>query len=417
MSEDFYAKLPAIDSFLNAIDADNFVAAPADWYIIVTDIIGSTQAIESGRYKEVNLLGACSIATVLNAVDHLEIPYVFGGDGASFLVPPSLLEKIKPQLLAVRQMAQAEFGLDLRVGIVPIAVVNQAGYEVKLTKLRISENYEQAVFTGGGLNFATELVKSPDTAHLYQLKTAELVQPNLAGLECRWQDILSQHGETISLIVLALAHDAAGNTAIYRDVIQQIYKAYGTEDDFHPIALNNLKLSLRTKRLIPETKVRSHAKKWLNRWLYLLRIQAETTLGVILMKFKLKVGDVDWGQYKSIVQAASDYKKFDDMLRMIIAGTPKQREILTQYLDAQYQAGNLIYGLHVSNRALMTCLVFERNGRQVHFIDGADGGYTLAAKALKEKLKLKAINWQAYNRLLEVRRKLSEQQQSSSPNS
>ena len=39
------------------------------------------------------------------------------------------------------------------------------------------------------------------------------------------------------------------------------------------------------------------------------------------------------------------------------------------------------------DRALMTCLVFEREGRQVHFVDGADGGYALAAKAMKARMK------------------------------
>jgi hypothetical protein len=34
----------------------------------------------------------------------------------------------------------------------------------------------------------------------------------------------------------------------------------------------------------------------------------------------------------------------------------------------------------------MTCLVFERNGRQVYFVDGADGGYCYAAKVMKTKL-------------------------------
>ena len=31
----------------------------------------------------------------------------------------------------------------------------------------------------------------------------------------------------------------------------------------------------------------------------------------------------------------------------------------------------------------MTCAVFEGIGQQVHAIDGADGGYALAAQALK----------------------------------
>ncbi|MEP0899817.1 DUF3095 family protein [Nodosilinea sp. FACHB-13] len=65
------------------------------------------------------------------------------------------------------------------------------------------------------------------------------------------------------------------------------------------------------------------------------------------------------------------------------------------------------------DRALMTCLVFERSGREVHFVDGADGGYALAAKPLKEKLKRKAANWQAYTRMVGLREKLSSQGQNS----
>ena len=49
--------------------------------------------------------------------------------------------------------------------------------------------------------------------------------------------------------------------------------------------------------------------------------------------------------------------------------------------------GKLVYGFHVSDRALMTCLVYKAQGRHTAFIDGADGGYALAAKVLKENLK------------------------------
>jgi hypothetical protein len=33
----------------------------------------------------------------------------------------------------------------------------------------------------------------------------------------------------------------------------------------------------------------------------------------------------------------------------------------------------------------MTCLVFNYAGRHLHFIDGADGGFFLAARAFKER--------------------------------
>ncbi len=103
------------------------------------------------------------------------------------------------------------------------------------------------------------------------------------------------------------------------------------------------------------------------------------------MKFKLNVGGTDWGKYQDVVAAATDYCKFDDMLRMVIAGDALQREKLTDYLERKYRSGKLVYGLHVSDRALLSCLVFDLSGRQVHFFDGADGGYALAAKEMKAR--------------------------------
>jgi hypothetical protein len=44
-----------------------------------------------------------------------------------------------------------------------------------------------------------------------------------------------------------------------------------------------------------------------------------------------------------------------------------------------------VYGLHVTDHALMTCLVFNYSGKHLHFIDGADGGLFLAAKQFKER--------------------------------
>ncbi len=60
---------------------------------------------------------------------------------------------------------------------------------------------------------------------------------------------------------------------------------------------------------------------------------------------------------------------------------------MTAWLDTRYQAGDLIYGIHTSSHTLMTCIVFDRFGRQVHFLDADDGGYAQAARALKQRLR------------------------------
>ena len=84
---------------------------------------------------------------------------------------------------------------------------------------------------------------------------------------------------------------------------------------------------------------------------------------------------------------SSDYKKFDGSLKMVISGTTTQRIEFENYLNQLVDQNLLNFGIHTSNRALLTCLVMDSSGREVHFVDAADGGYALAAKKIKEKLK------------------------------
>ena len=62
-NRDFYKQLPVLKHFIDITDCDNYTSLPSDWYIALTDVRGSTVAIENGRYKDVNLLGASSINT------------------------------------------------------------------------------------------------------------------------------------------------------------------------------------------------------------------------------------------------------------------------------------------------------------------------------------------------------------------
>ncbi|MEB3337670.1 MAG: DUF3095 domain-containing protein [Leptolyngbyaceae bacterium] len=386
-TENFYSNLPALEKFLDITDSSNYVLVPEDWQIIITDIKGSTQAIESGRYKNVNSLGACSIVAILNIARNIEIPFIFGGDGASILIPPQMINEAKQALLGIQDLARQGFDMELRVGIVPVSVVTPR-HELKIAKLRVSENYDQAIFKGGGLTYATDLVKDVATAGLYAPVMDNLI-PNadFSGLECRWQDIPSRHGEIVTLLVLATAPSDSQSNKIYREVITQIQRIYGSEHNFHPVVKSNLNLSFNSQKLATETTIFTQSKGWIYQKFYLLKIKIEIFLGWFFMKFKVKIGEMDWGLYKKIVVESTDHKKFDDLLRMVISGHPSQRKKLVSYLDKKFEEGRLVYGCHISDRALMTCLIFERHGRQVHFIDGADGGYAIAAKAMKEQMR------------------------------
>jgi len=383
----FYAELPTLKRFWDIVNPDNFIPVPEDWYILITDITNSTPAIAQGKYKIVTFLGASSIAVVLNVAKGIEIPFVFGGDGMTLLVPPSLLAPARDALLSLRQMARSRFDLDLRVGVVPVSVVTAQNYDVKVAKVAVSQHYTQANFSGKGLTYATDLVKHDAPDNPFQLSAVTAHQPDCSGLECRWQDIFSATGQTISLIVGATARGASAHQRVYGGVIQTLRQIYGTESDYHPIRRHRLKLSFNVRQLAVETRLRARSPAFCDRLTYLINIGLQNLLGWIFMRFRLQVGGADWGIYQDGLIATTDFQKFDDMLRMVMVSTATQTATLMDYLEREYQAGNLVYGLHISDRALMTCLVFERNGRQVHFIDGADGGYTLAAKALKQRLQ------------------------------
>lgn len=84
-TESFYADLPILNHLLELTNSKNFKSLPSDWYLIITDIVGSTQAIESGYYKDVNLIGASSIIAVLNIAGQIEIPFGFGGGWCCYI--------------------------------------------------------------------------------------------------------------------------------------------------------------------------------------------------------------------------------------------------------------------------------------------------------------------------------------------
>lgn len=67
--------------------------------------------------------------------------------------------------------------------------------------------------------------------------------------------------------------------------------------------------------------------------------------------------------------------------------SPAALAALRERLSAEHRAGRLCFGIHTSDTALMTCVIDGYDGNHVHFVDGADGGYALAAKELKGQLK------------------------------
>ncbi|WP_298815565.1 DUF3095 domain-containing protein [Chloroflexus sp.] len=388
MTTNFFAQLPIANRFSAIADPNVYQPAPADWTIFICDVRGSTRAVTEGRYKEVNMVGAATITAALNVADEIEIPFVFGGDGASIVVPPALAEPTAQALRAVSGLSRQAFDLDLRVGLVPVVSVLRAGYQVLVGKLAINSHVAQAIFSGGGLSYAERLVKDEATASDFLLEPGLAEEANLSGLECRWDAIPPAHGPALCLIAQAMPQSNLATTlAVYRSVIEKIEQIYGGDQTYHPLHYSLMQASARPQALWPEARLRGGASRrhQLAYWAQIYGLN----LAVRGYRWwqRLRGQAAWWDQYRQHVATAADYRKYDDTLRVIISGSDEQHEELLAFLNQKFAAGELVFGTHLSPAVILTCLVFKRMERQIHFVDGADGGFTLAARDLKARLR------------------------------
>ena len=90
-------------------------------------------------------------------------------------------------------------------------------------------------------------------------------------------------------------------------------------------------------------------------------------------------------KYKNELLTNSDFKKFDETLRMVIDCKIEQCQKIEDFFEKLKIENKISYGLHKSSQAIMTCMVTSATtNKHIHFMDGADGGYALAASQMKK---------------------------------
>lgn len=373
----FYSRLPTNEISLSELLLEDhlFYNIPADWHVIITDVKQSTQAIINGLHETINLVATGSIVAVLNTVykENLSIPFFFGGDGATFLVPPAILDKSLASLLIHKDQVQRNFGLYLRVGHVPVVEIYEQGHELLISKLKSSELFTIPVLMGTGVGYAEKIIKKDDYMLAYPIAENEL---DLSGMQCRWNKIKppENYNEVISLVVIP--GNGKKQAVVFKKVIDKLDEIYGTPETRMPITVSRLKLKGTFKKIGLEVRTKLGAIKPF----YLLKTWITTLLGSFY--FKTKTGK----NYLLNLVRLSDTLVIDGKISTVISGTSKQREMLTIALNEMEEQGEIKYGLFVSKESVISCYVRNLNDQHIHFIDGSDGGYTNAASMLKKKI-------------------------------
>ncbi|WP_111641675.1 DUF3095 family protein [Marinimicrobium alkaliphilum] len=375
--KNFFEAMTAFRDFEGIANPDHYRAAPQDWYIFITDILNSTEAIADGRYRDVNTLGAASIVVARKVMAGRDFPFVFGGDGATLLVPSSVVEELSSLLLGLQSLARENFGLDLRVGLVSVAVLNDAGHRVEVAKYQETGGWPQAVFAGSGVSAAEDWVKDDPARFSAQTFGAEAAPVDLNGLSCRWKAIPGVRGRVISLLV-QLVDDSP---AAYGRLLAELHTIMPDGLPSHN-PVNDEGLAYKTVRESCRDERRYHKHSFSGA--FFGRV-LEVFVAVLAFGKGLPMG-FDATLYRKALPQHTDFCKFDNTLRVTLDCSPDQVARIRQFLGQRHRAGELWYGIFEGDRTLMTCFVEGLSeGKHFHFIDADDGGYTAAAADLKRQ--------------------------------
>lgn len=324
-TSDFYRHLPAIHSFEEATRSALHKDLPQDWWIVIADVIGSTKAIEAGAYKKVNTVGVACIAAVVNVDLNIDIPFLFGGDGATFAVPGCILNDVEIALRGAQKLSRESFSLSLRVGMVKVSDLSDDGFLVSLGKLQLSAHITQPVFSGSGWDEAEHRVKAIETVGVRRVNEQDgLAEASFDGFECRWQGVPSFNDHKLALLVCATGKYTDNNLLTYQRVFDKIQAIYGDVMHYHPLQAKALQLTVNPKLLAHEWRVRSSQFALIKRISYLVKMLFQNTAGKILFARNIDTEATQWSKYRDEFVDNSDFRKFDGMLRIVMDGTELQ---------------------------------------------------------------------------------------------
>jgi Protein of unknown function (DUF3095) len=374
----FYSRLPVNEIPLGELLMEDhlFFKVPENWHVLITDVKKSTLAVSEGKHETVNLVATGSIVAVLNIAykQNMTVPFFFGGDGATFIIPPSLLKPVMQALLTHQENTLQSYNLFLRVGQVPVTAIYEKEHSLRISKLRTTQLFTIPVILGNGLSYAEKIIKGDDYAlDPVQDSGDEL---DLSGMQCRWDKVKppENYDEVVSLLVIA--RDIANQAAAFKKVIDKLDEIYGAYEKRKPITTSKLKLKATLQKIGLEMRTKFGGYKPI----YLMRAWTTAMLGKLY--FKTKTGKT----YLTNLVELSDTLVLDGKISTVISGTSRQREQLVVALNELEQKGEISYGLFVSKESVMSCYVRNLNDSHVHFVDGSEGGYTMAATVLKKKI-------------------------------
>lgn len=227
---------------------------------------------------------------------------------------------------------------------------------------------------GTGLSYAERLIKAED--YLFSQQGGSGNELDMSGMQCRWDKIGPPENSNEIVTLLIIAANGKSQPIAFSKSLAYIDDIYGDPKKRQPISVAKLKLKSTFSRLGLEMRAKIGKIKVLE----LIHTWLVNLYGYIY--FRTESGK----HYLNRLVEMSDTLVIDGKINTVISGTEAQRIKLIKALDLMEGAGEIAYGIHISNDAVMSCYVRDLEDGHIHFVDGSEGGYTQAAMVLKAKL-------------------------------
>ena len=439
----FYAGLEAHDTLEGALRGGREL--PGSWSVVITDVVGSTRAIEEGRYRVVNSLGAACIIAAVNAArsphDLRGFPFVFGGDGTTLLLPPPFVPRVLPPLAELRTRARENMGLEMRVGCVPMTDLIGAGHSItvglldqcKMRKCICRGRYEEMesssagfvpVLRGTGLEVAEKWVKGSSkyevrglpgrgvsqgaeaglsldgiggrlsrdaTPEESQGRQAEKIKQLIDGLVCPLKPFETTKGaDGTMLAVLAVPLGSVEQQIeTWLEIQRFISSALSDPIPIHPALM--AQQGKMGKAGVPQYDVSVVAslskKSWGSRAWESMKLSAKFNWLMKLMMLCCVPPEAK-AEMAEVMATHTDWFKIDGALRMVLNLSAQECVAVLEFLENLHKGGRICYGFHQDRFAQVTCYVPADGGHNhFHMVDVCSGGYCAASVQLKQQLK------------------------------
>lgn len=374
--------LPAIRDFAQeGYDPARYQTLGPDWFLAVADVEASTKLAGAGRDRDVNFVAGAAVA-VLSTVATKPPDMTacqFGGDGAIAAVSPGCEVATRAALAALAYWAQTEIDIPLRVGLVPVKALIDAGHDARAALQDFGGGNVFGQFLGSGIAAADAWVKADGK---WRIAPAPGELPGIEGLSCRWQPVPARRGHVLCVIVDP-APGAAGEAALARLLAEferivpgATAAPLGDGGDLAPKGIPAWR-ALRNEMRAQKSGAR------------LARLAAALG-GMMILKtvhaLGGKLGRIDTKHYTRTLAERSDHRKLAGGPRFVLDVTDAEEAAIQDALTREEAAGAIAFGTARADSTTITCLVGDfMADRHVHFVDGDGLGFWRAASALKAK--------------------------------